>query len=276
MQKTTYLIFISLILAVLECNTAHADWPKSIQVGSKGYEVALLQSTLNECQNQNLAVDGIFGNGTKNVVIAFQQAKALIVDGKVGPQTWKALFSAAPRYVIRFKRGTAPNNSPTTPENDSHYECEVKTYRIDGNGTTLLSTHRGSVEPSDINVRGRVNNGWYRLHLGLHKRSKNGQALVPTANDLVVKTNGYLRPCLVVNLDNKVPVTSNNPNKKFSTAIHIHNGFNTGRFSDGCQTLSPSHWSPFISHFLQKYNTLNDWHRNNSYRGREIGVLIIG
>ena len=38
------------------------------------------------------AADGIFGQNTKNAVIAFQRAKGLIADGIVGPKTWSKLL----------------------------------------------------------------------------------------------------------------------------------------------------------------------------------------
>jgi hypothetical protein len=145
-----------------------------------------------------------------------------------------------------------------------------------------IAVYRGSIMPSDMNVKGRFNDGWYRLHLGFHRRSianpnppPDRTLLTPTASDLVVKTNGTLRPCLVVNEDKDVPVSSNDPNKTTSNAIHVHNGFNTDRHSDGCQTITPSHWTPFIKHFLDNYTSLSDWHNNSSYRGQDIGVLII-
>ncbi|MEA5059566.1 MAG: peptidoglycan-binding protein [Candidatus Pelethousia sp.] len=51
-----------------------------------------------ECQKKLTAhgypcgtLDGIFGSKTNNAVLAFQQAKGLIVDGICGPKTWAAL-----------------------------------------------------------------------------------------------------------------------------------------------------------------------------------------
>jgi lysozyme len=38
-------------------------------------------------------VDGLFGNMTKNAVIAFQTSKGLTADGIVGTETWAALFN---------------------------------------------------------------------------------------------------------------------------------------------------------------------------------------
>jgi len=143
--------------------------------------------------------------------------------------------------------------------------------RIVAAGIVAHGTFQGSVMPNDMNINGRVVDGWYRLKLGFHKR--NGTA---TAADLVVKTgNAPLRPSLIVNEDQSIPVQSDDPNKTHSDAIHIHNGFNTERGSDGCQTVRPSDWPAFISHFLGIYTSLGDWDHNGTYRGRDIGVLIV-
>jgi len=248
-----------------------ATWPSTIQNGSSGYEVALAQSCLNEIANAGLTVDGAFGPGTKAKVQAFQTANGLTADGIVGPNTWSKIFSATTRYIVRFQTGNSIPNDPATPENDALYESKVVVTRIDSSGITAVHTLQGSIFPDDMSTKGRVKNGWYRLKLGFHKR--NG---TPTAADLVVKTGSVdLRPALIVNEDGNVPVTSNDPAKTESNAIHIHNGFNTERGSDGCQTIRPSQWSAFISEYLTKYTALADWHQNGAYRGRDVGVLII-
>jgi peptidoglycan hydrolase-like protein with peptidoglycan-binding domain len=38
-----------------------------------------------------VAVDGVFGSGTRSAVVGFQQPKGLTADGSVGPATWGAL-----------------------------------------------------------------------------------------------------------------------------------------------------------------------------------------
>lgn len=63
-----------------------------LRQGSKGADVRTLQQRLNELGNA-LTVDGNFGPGTHQAVVAFQQSKGLSADGKVGPNTWAALFA---------------------------------------------------------------------------------------------------------------------------------------------------------------------------------------
>jgi len=59
---------------------------KTIQYGSTGEYVKIAQRKL------GVSVDGIFGNNTKNAVIAFQDNKNLVADGIVGTLTWTELM----------------------------------------------------------------------------------------------------------------------------------------------------------------------------------------
>jgi len=61
--------------------------------GSTGPEVTALQQRLKDLGFDPNGVDGVFGPGTEAAVKAFQQAKGLTVDGKVGPITQAALQS---------------------------------------------------------------------------------------------------------------------------------------------------------------------------------------
>lgn len=62
----------------------------TLTLGSTGEDVKNLQTFLNAIvANNSLVVDGIFGNLTKEAVIAFQKEYGgLTADGIVGPQTW--------------------------------------------------------------------------------------------------------------------------------------------------------------------------------------------
>jgi len=62
------------------------------QLGSKGPEVVRIQKRLQELGDYLGPIDGIFGGGTEAAIRAFQQRANLAVDGRVGPQTWAALF----------------------------------------------------------------------------------------------------------------------------------------------------------------------------------------
>ena len=64
----------------------------SIRVGNTGDVVVQIQNQLNHVGGYKLAVDGIFGGGTKNAVVDFQRKKGLTADGVVGSNTWLSLI----------------------------------------------------------------------------------------------------------------------------------------------------------------------------------------
>jgi peptidoglycan hydrolase-like protein with peptidoglycan-binding domain len=72
-------------------------WPLT-KKGDTEHPVRTLQHLL-RAQKQTVAVDGIFGPKTETAVKAFQKAKKLTVDGKVGEKTWSAI-------VITVKKGS--------------------------------------------------------------------------------------------------------------------------------------------------------------------------
>ncbi|WP_088889615.1 peptidoglycan-binding domain-containing protein [Leptolyngbya ohadii] len=83
-----------------------------LQKGSSGNAVVTLQQLLNTC-GYGLVVDGLFGQATERAVIQFQQRLAIIADGIVGTQTWKALRQAnQPIMLTETCRYYDPFNYP--------------------------------------------------------------------------------------------------------------------------------------------------------------------
>lgn len=76
----------------VETSTANIPAKKrpELKKGDKGDFVIDLQRALVKAGFKT-DVDGQFGAGTERVVKAFQTAKGLAADGKVGPRSWKAL-----------------------------------------------------------------------------------------------------------------------------------------------------------------------------------------
>jgi peptidoglycan hydrolase-like protein with peptidoglycan-binding domain len=60
-----------------------------IQQGNKGTEVVQWQKFLVQMGN-NIAVDGIFGAGTRQATMNFQKSVGLTADGIVGKNTYAA------------------------------------------------------------------------------------------------------------------------------------------------------------------------------------------
>ena len=79
-----------------------SNYPTTRQ-GSRGNFVYLLQFVLSQ-YGYDIAVDGIFGAKTAAAVRDFQTNNGLSVDGIVGPNTWRFLFTL-PQYPI-LKEGS--------------------------------------------------------------------------------------------------------------------------------------------------------------------------
>lgn len=80
----------ALLLAVLLGCAASAAAPV-ISMGSRGEKVVLIQQRLKQWGDYTGEVDGHFGRGTYNAVVAFQRRNGLPVDGRVGSATASAM-----------------------------------------------------------------------------------------------------------------------------------------------------------------------------------------
>ena len=74
-----------------------------ITTGATGNVVSQLQTFLRTIAQNNksvplIKVDGIFGNATKNAVIAVQRLRGLPENGAVGPVTWNAIINLYNEY----------------------------------------------------------------------------------------------------------------------------------------------------------------------------------
>lgn len=102
-------LFFLLLLLVI-CNVpAHAQsdescssdpngplcWPV-LHRGSRGARVVALQYLL-RAKGFRVAPDGVFARATEGAVCCFQTKKKLVVDGRVGFQSWEALTPALKR-----------------------------------------------------------------------------------------------------------------------------------------------------------------------------------
>ena len=74
-----------------------------LKVGSRGDEVKILQTQLNQLGYDAGKADGIFGTRTDNAVRAFQKAAGVTVDGIVGDNTRKAIEAALTPPQIDYK-----------------------------------------------------------------------------------------------------------------------------------------------------------------------------
>ena len=92
--------------------------PGTLQSGSSGQSVRQLQYMLQVLgeyapSSPFVAQDGIFGEATRNAVIAYQRFEGLTPDGIVGPATWNGMYD---RIVGIFGSGGKPlTNYPGSP-----------------------------------------------------------------------------------------------------------------------------------------------------------------
>ena len=97
----------------------------TLKLGSTGPDVKALQQKLKDLGFYSNGVDSNFGSGTDKAVRAFQEAKGLGVDGKVGPGTQAALDAAAsaapsggdPAVGSAIVSGSVPATAPVTAPN---------------------------------------------------------------------------------------------------------------------------------------------------------------
>jgi peptidoglycan hydrolase-like protein with peptidoglycan-binding domain len=94
----TYKAFDEILAYVAGLSSAPAvnapPFPGVVRRGSKGDAVRKVQQRLAD-RGWPIRVDGDFGPGTDTIVRKFQGEKGLTVDGIVGADTWRALWTAA-------------------------------------------------------------------------------------------------------------------------------------------------------------------------------------
>jgi hypothetical protein len=90
--------------------------------------VKKIQSKLNSALEYNLAVDGYFGQATKDAVMFVQEQNHVDVDGVVGPVTWDIIFNniggGAPDAAVGMDENAYPGYPLTM--NTKKYDANVK------------------------------------------------------------------------------------------------------------------------------------------------------
>lgn len=87
MNKTLKILVIALVFLFMLCISVGA----LSKMGATGKEVVDIQNALKQTGYYTGAIDGIYGTGTRNAVIAFQKDNGLTADGVVGSKTLSAL-----------------------------------------------------------------------------------------------------------------------------------------------------------------------------------------
>ncbi|MBR8641416.1 peptidoglycan-binding protein [Streptomyces tuirus] len=69
----------------------YTDSRPNLQLGSSGAAVRQAQCYLNQATGAGLDEDGDFGRLTQSATRDFQRCAAIVVDGRIGAQTWSFL-----------------------------------------------------------------------------------------------------------------------------------------------------------------------------------------
>ncbi len=108
----------------------------TLSTGSNGSSVRNLQQKLQSAGFNPGGVDGDFGSRTERAVRAFQQAKGIEVDGKVGPQTLRALQDGfEPARPARPSQPGTPRAEAVTPQGPAGANRTASFDRVRGSGT---------------------------------------------------------------------------------------------------------------------------------------------
>ena len=117
----------------LDSTTTQSDSIESavLKQGAKGGEVREVQRRLKTWGYYNGVVDGIFGKGTKDAVIAFQKKNGIKADGVVGKATYKALGMTESYEILS---GSSSQNSTVGGYSSSDVYLLAKTIYAEGRG----------------------------------------------------------------------------------------------------------------------------------------------
>ena len=98
--KTLFIAIINVVLIFFVTVNSNESVQTLSKYGSTGEEVKQIQQVLKSQGYYAGSVDGVFGSGTKNAVIAYQRDNGLDADGIVGPKTLKLMgISSGPSDV---------------------------------------------------------------------------------------------------------------------------------------------------------------------------------
>ncbi|MBE6606711.1 MAG: spore cortex-lytic protein [Ruminococcaceae bacterium] len=118
-------------------------YPGSLSVGSTGDPVRILQYFINVIAQSNSAIpevaeDGIFGEGTRNAVIAFQRTYGLPQTGVVEENTWNTIYN-----VYEGILETLPQYA--VAEDVIPFPGRVLSLGVEGNGVNVLQQYLNEI-----------------------------------------------------------------------------------------------------------------------------------
>jgi len=119
--------------------------------GCTGSDVTALQQLLNRL-GYGLVEDGIFGGGTESAVRDFQAKNGLVVDGYVGPASWKVLGEKGNAGASSGSTGSTGSN---TGSSGSNAGSSSSSSSGNSGSTSSSSGNTGAATGTGISVTGR-------------------------------------------------------------------------------------------------------------------------
>ncbi len=120
------------LCALLLSGTALAS--PTLQPGSHGHDVLVLQQKLQKIGYNVGGADGIYGQGTERAVAEFQRDNKIRITGVVNNSTWRALLKAKKRPWGSQVKPPA-HNKPAVPQPNGGW---AQSRELAPNGTTIL------------------------------------------------------------------------------------------------------------------------------------------
>lgn len=135
-----------------------------LKKGSKGADVAELQTLLNEYFNSGLTVDGDYGAKTVEAVKKMQQKCGVKADGEYGSKTHSAFMS-----YIADRNPDVSDDKPINNANDASFKTTGQVYVRTGDSTAYnIITSLAANTPIDVildknNLPICTSTGWYAI-----------------------------------------------------------------------------------------------------------------
>ena len=105
-----------------------------LKQGSKSGEVKEVQRRLKQWGYYKGSVDGVFGAGTKQAVIAFQKKNGLTADGVVGMSTYKALGMNDSYQMLAGQAGSSSSGTSSDKLSSADLYLLARTIYAEGRG----------------------------------------------------------------------------------------------------------------------------------------------
>ncbi len=168
---------------------AYALGDRLLSYGSRGQDVAQVQTLLAQAGYSPGAADGIFGQATRAAVVSFQKDHGLTTDGVVGPRTLSALRSALlpPAPPVPPPPPALPT-PPAPPGQVTVLGYYDQNWSDDNDALNSLSAHAGQMDLVSpfwfsVNANGTVSNGGWNWNKVMQTSHDGGAKVLALFNN---------------------------------------------------------------------------------------------